>query len=147
MQHQRFGKHGQLGRSEFVLAVMADDQVLDQGLELVGKVREQGEFRLQHLQLDDHVAEQLAAGGVGKRALVGEFVNLADVVQERAGQQQVAIDLRIVAAHQIAGAEQRNDVIEQAANEGVMQRLGRGRVAIGGAISGSAMKAWTRALR
>ena len=34
VQHERFRKHGQLGRAEFVLAVMADDEVLDQGLEL-----------------------------------------------------------------------------------------------------------------
>ena len=37
VQQERFGKHGQLGRAEFVLAVVADDQVLEQGLEFDGK--------------------------------------------------------------------------------------------------------------
>ena len=48
-------------------------------------------------------------------------MDLADVVQERAGQQQVAIDLRIVAANQITGREQRNHVIEQSADVGMVQ--------------------------
>ena len=131
VQHERLGKHGQLGRTEIVLAVMADDEVLDQSLEFVGKSGKLRELGLQHFEFDDHVAEQLALSGVGKRTVVGEFVNLADVVQERAGEKQVAIDLRIVAAHQITGAEKRDDVIEQSADVGVVQSFGGRRVAIG----------------
>ena len=101
-------------------------------LEFFGKTGQERELGLQHFQFDDHVAEQLALGGVGERTVVGEFVNLADVVQKRAGEKQIAIDLRIVLAHQIAGAEQRDDVIEQAADVGMMQRLGGGSVAVGG---------------
>ena len=93
----------------------------EQRLEFIGKAGQERELGLQHFQFDDHVAEQLALGRVGERAVIGEFVNFADVVQERARQQQVAIDLRIIPAHQIAGTEQRNDVIEQAADVGVMQ--------------------------
>ncbi len=132
MQHESFGEHGQLGRAEIVLAVMADDEVLDHDLEFVGEAGLQGELGLQHFQFDDHVAEQLALGGVGEGAVVGEFVNLADVVQKCAGEQKVAIDLGIVLAHQIAGTEQRDDVIEQSADVGVMQSLGGGGVAVGG---------------
>ena len=51
--------------------------------------------------------------------------------KKRAGQQQVAIDLRIIAADQIAGTAERDHVVEQAADVGVMQGLGRGSVAIG----------------
>ena len=59
-------------------------------------------------------------------------MNLADVVQKGAGEQKIAIDLGIVLAHQIAGTEQRDDVIEQAADVGVMQGLGGGGIAVGG---------------
>ena len=90
------------------------------------------ELRLQHFQFDDHVAEQLAFGRVGERPVVGEFVNFPDVVQERTGEQEIAIDLGIVLAHQVAGAEQRDDMIEQPADVGVVQSLGGGRIAIGG---------------
>src|SRR5208337_5265721 len=68
--------------------------------------------------------------GVGKRAVVSKFLKLADVVQKRSRQQQVAVDLGIVAAEQIAGAEQGHDVIEQSADVGMMKRLGGGGVAV-----------------
>src|SRR5208283_823219 len=111
---------------------MADNEVLDQGLELVGEAGDESELGLQHLQLDDHVAEQLATVGIGERAVVGELVNLADVVEECAGEKKIAVDLGIVPAKQIAGAEQRDDVIEQAANVGVMEGLGGWSVAVSG---------------
>ena len=90
------------------------------------------ELGLQHFQFDDHVTEKLAFGRVGKRTVVSELVNLADVVQERASEKKIAIDLGIVAAHQVAGAKERDDVIEQPADVGVMQGLGGGCIAIGG---------------
>ena len=62
-----------------------------------GKIRDMRDFLVQHLQLDDHVPEQLALGRVSERPGVGQLVDLADVVQEDAGEQQVAIDHRIVA--------------------------------------------------
>src|SRR5882762_763599 len=111
---------------------MADDEMLDHDLKLVGEAGLEREFGLQHFQFDDHVAEKLAFGGVGERAVVGEFVNLPDVVQKRSGEKEIAIHLRIVLAHQVAGTKQRDDMIEQAADVGVMQRFGGGSVAIGG---------------
>ena len=94
--------------------------------------RDQREFRLQHFKLDDHVAEKLAARGVGKRAIVGKLVDLADVVKKRTGQQQIAVHLGIVSADQVARAKQRDHMVEQAADIGVMQSLGGGGIAIRG---------------
>ena len=108
------GNIGNLGRAEIVLSVMADDQVLDHRLELIGKAGLKSELGLQHLQFDDHVAEQLSLGRVGKRTIVGELVNLADVVEKSACEQEIAIDVWIVFAHQIAGPKQRHDMIKQA---------------------------------
>src|SRR5215469_16161395 len=110
--------------------MMADDEVLEQGFEFGRKVWQEHELCLQHFQLDDHVPEQLPAGGVREGAVVSEFVDLADVVQERARQHQVTVDLGIIPADQIAGTKQGNDVIEQAADVGMMQRLGGGSIAI-----------------
>src|ERR1700693_1021130 len=111
---------------------MADDEVLEKSLELERQVRDRRELRLQHLKFDDHVPEKLAARGVGKRAIVGQFVYLADVVKKRAGKQQIAIHLRIVSTHQVAGTSQRTHVDEQAADIGVMERLGGGSIAVCG---------------
>src|ERR1700678_3453520 len=130
MQKQGFGEHGQLGRSEFVFAMVADDEVLQQSLKLRGKFRNQRELGLQHFQFNHHMPEQLATGSVGKRTVVCQFVNFSDIVQKDSRQQQVAVDLRVVAADQIAGAKKRDNVIEQAADVGVMQRLGGGSIPI-----------------
>src|SRR5580700_8362054 len=98
MQQQRLGKHGQLGRAEFVLAVVADDEMFEHGLEFRRKAGYQGELGLQHLKFDHHVAEKLASRGVGEGAVVRQLMNLADVVQKSAGEEKVAIDLRIIPA-------------------------------------------------
>src|ERR1700730_14324204 len=100
VQHERLGEHGQLRRSKLVFAVMTDDEVLEQGLQLIGEIRNQSDFSLQHFKLNDHVAEKLAAAGVRKRTVIAELVNFSDIVQERAGEQQIAIDLRVIAAKQ-----------------------------------------------
>ena len=44
--------------------MMADDQMLDQDLQLFGEPRNVEELGVQHLQFDDHVAQQLSPGGV-----------------------------------------------------------------------------------
>src|SRR5579872_6239910 len=116
MQHQCFRKQGQLRRTKFIFPVMADNKVLNQNLELRGEAGQVREFRLQHFQLDNHVPQQLAARGVRKRPVVSKLVNLADVVQERASEKQITINLRIIPAHKIAGTEQRDHVIEQSTN-------------------------------
>src|SRR5579872_2055615 len=130
MKHERFREHWKFWRSELVLAVMADDQVLNQSLQLVGETGYLRELCLQHLQLNDHVPEQLPARGVCKRAVVRELIDLADVVQEYSRQQQVAVDLRIISAQQVTRLEQRNHVIKQAPDVSVMQRLGGRSIAI-----------------
>ncbi len=57
-------------------------------------------------------------------------MNLADVVQECAGEQKIAINLRIILAHQIAGTEERHHVIEQSADVGVVQSFGGRSIAV-----------------
>ena len=130
MQHERLGEHGELGRAELVLAVVADDEVLDQDLERRGEAGNLLQLGVQQFELDDEVAQQLALGGVAERAGIAQLANLSDVMQEGAGEQQVPVDERIVAGHQVAGAEQRYHVVEQSADACVVHRLGRGRVAI-----------------
>src|SRR5262249_28730620 len=85
---------------------------------------ELGEFVFEHLQLDDHVAQELAAGGVCERPCEGQLVDFPDVVQKSSGQQQIAVDhFRIVPASQVAKLEKRNHVFQQAADESMVQRF------------------------
>ena len=57
-------------------------------------------------------------------------MDFPNVVQKHAGEQQIAVDLRIVPAYQVARLEQRNHVVKQPANVGMMQRLGRRSIAV-----------------
>ena len=132
MQHQGLREHGKFGRSKLIFAVMTDDEVLEQCLQLIRKTLDLSNLGLEHFQFDNHVTEQLATAGVGKRPLVAELVDFADVMQKSPSYQQVAIDLGIIPGKQIAGAKKGNYVIQQAADIGVVQSLGRRRIAIGG---------------
>src|SRR5581483_10249985 len=105
VQHQRFREHGELGRSEVVLPVVADDQVLDHRLEFFGENGQRCELGLQHLQFDNHVAEKLPLRGVRKRPVISQLVDLAKVVKKGAGEQQIPVDLGIISLDQVAGAE------------------------------------------
>src|SRR5579863_9721594 len=109
---------------------MADNQMLHQSLQFLRKVWQIREFSLEHLEFDDHVAEELALCRIAERSVVGEFVNLADIVEKGTGQKQIAIDLWIVPAHQITGSEQRNNMIQQTADVGVMKRFGGRSIAV-----------------
>src|SRR5215469_10821038 len=111
---------------------MADDHMLEQSFQLFRESGDGGDLRLQHLQFDDHMSQQLTATGVGKRAGIGELVNFSDVVEKRASEQQVAVDLRIVPADQIRGAHERDHVVEQASDIGVVHGLGRRGASVGG---------------
>src|SRR5208283_2480290 len=116
--------------AKFVFAMVADDEVLQQNLQFVGEIRNQRKLGLQHLQFDDHVPEQLTPSRVGKRAIVGKLVNLADVMQKDTSQHQVAIHLWIVTADQVTRAKEGDNVVKQSTDVGVMQSFRSGSVAI-----------------
>ena len=111
VQGDRLGRHRQLRAAEFVGAVMAQDHVLEPqqqfgGERLAGQVRHLGRLLVQHLDADDEVADQLALVGVAENAVVAQLAHLADVVQENADQQQIAVQLGIERQHAVGRVEQ-----------------------------------------
>src|ERR1700690_538936 len=112
------------------MAVVADDEMLDQDLEFSRESGDLFEFCLEHFQFDNHVSKQLPARRVGKRAIVGELVDLTDIMKKCAREQEITVDLWIVAANQIAGAEQGHHVIQQTTDIGMVKCLGGGRVPV-----------------
>src|SRR5438045_6049098 len=111
---------------------MAYDQMSDKRLQWRRKIRQLCKFLLQHFQFNDHMPQQLPARCVGERAVVGKFVNLSDIVKKCAGEQEIAIDLRIVATNQVTGTKQGNNVIEQPTDVGMVQRFGSRSTLVGG---------------
>ena len=73
--------------------------MLYQSSQLRRKVRKALKFVVQESQADDDVAQQLAFGTVAETAVVGEFSDLANIVQDRAGQQQIQVDEFIMRGH------------------------------------------------
>ncbi len=67
----------------------------------------------EHLHAHDQVPHELALIGVGERPVIRQLVDLADVVQEDAGQEQVAVDLGVEIDDPVGHVEQRHDVLDQ----------------------------------
>src|SRR6266403_4408260 len=122
-----FADHGELWRAKFVLAVMADEEMLDDGFQ-VGRETLDGVHGFgDSFEFHHDVAEELAFDGVADGALVAKFVELADVVQNRGRQQQINVELRVVGSDLPREAAQADDVLEQAAEISVVHHFRRGR--------------------
>ena len=89
VEDQGFANHGEFWGAEFVLAVMADEQVLHDGFERRGKSGDGVDGAGDGFEFHDDVAEELAFGGVADGAFVAEFVEFADVVKHGGGEEQV----------------------------------------------------------
>ena len=83
MQQHRFGKQRHFRRAVLQLAVMADNQVLHQHAQLGREIGNLLELFVQQAQPNHNVPEQLPFGAVAEAAIIGQFGDLADVVQER----------------------------------------------------------------
>ncbi len=101
--------------------------------------------RQRHAHLD--VTEQNPFHGVFKANLPRQFAHLADVVQDDARQQQVAMQNGIVWSDPVGQRKQAHNVLKQPAEPGVMQLLGGGRLAVGLRQAGSASRVLSRSFR
>ncbi len=71
------------------------------------------------------MADQLALVGVFESLFGGDLARLAEVVQQAAGGDQVAVELRVVIADAPAELHHAQGVLAQAAHEGVVDALRR----------------------
>ena len=90
------------------------------------------QFVRHHAQGDGDMSDELAVVRIGEAALVVQLVDLADVVQHHAGKQQVAVDARVVRRHQFCQGAERKHVLDQPAQEGVMNLFGGWGAAVSG---------------
>ena len=101
----------------------------DVGDVLLEELGEAGNGPRLHVNLlggHDDVAHELALIGVAERLVVGELAHLADVVQERAREQQVPVCHGVVVRHPVGEPHDREDVLREPAPPGVVDTL-RGR--------------------
>ena len=126
VEDQSFADHGQLRRAEFVLAMVADEEMLNDGLqvwrETFDGVHGFGDgFKFHH-----DVAEELAFDGVADSAFVAEFVELADIVEHRRGEKKIDVQLGIVRGSLLGEPAQTEDVLDEAAEKRMVHDFGGG---------------------
>src|SRR4030095_204173 len=121
MEDQRFGKHGQLGAAKLMLAMMRDDEVLDEGLKLPGEVFDLGDLLVHNFELQNHVSQELSFIRIAKTAGIGQLLGFSNVVNDSARQQKVQINSLIILYHQLAELAKRKCMLEQAPKPGMME--------------------------
>ena len=118
---------GPLGRTVFEDAVMAEDQVAELHGRLFGKIRDRRDLRVDHLHPHDDMADQPSRIAVLHDPIIGEFVDLPDIVEDPAGDQEIPVDPRIMVRRPIEEADDRKGVFQKTADVDVMKPLGRRR--------------------
>ena len=96
------------------------------------KARQAVDGALGQSRPDLDVAQEHSLDGVLEADLPTEFAQLADVVQNDAGQKQVAVEQRVVRGDAVGQGEQADDMLEQAPQPGVVKLLGGRSLAVGG---------------
>jgi len=109
--------------------MVTDDQMLQQGKELGRELRETLSLLLQHGQTDVDVTDQHSLDRVPEGAGVGQFVDLADVVQDGPGDQQIPVEPEIADRDELVEPVERNDMLKKTSEINVVQRFGGGRYA------------------
>ena len=126
VEDKGFADHGEFGGAKFVLAVMADEEMLDNGFE-IGREILDGVYEVcDGFELEDDVSEELAFGGVADGAIVAELIELSNVVEDCGGKQQVEVEFGIMDGYFSCEAAEADDVFEQAAEISVVHDFSSG---------------------
>src|SRR5688572_22359035 len=121
MEDQRFGKHWQLGAAKFILAMVRDDEVLDECLELSREVFDLGDLLVHNFELQNHVPQELSFIRIAEAAGIRQFLGFSDVVNHGSRQQKVQINSLVILYHQLAELAKRKCMLEQAPKPGMME--------------------------
>src|SRR5438270_730575 len=93
--------------------MMTENHMLQQCPQLGREVRKARQLFVQHLQSDIDVSQKLPVRAVAETALVGQLRNLADIMQNRASDQQVQIDIAVVAGCKTAKLAHRKHMFDE----------------------------------
>src|SRR5579884_3571501 len=98
MHSKRFQEHWLLGRPKFQFAMVRQNNVLQSVPQLRRKVGHQPCLFADHFNAQVDMANQLAAGRVGKSAVEVEFFEFTKIVQQETRQNQIAVEEWVVVA-------------------------------------------------
>ena len=121
-EDERLDGHRRHRRSELVRPVVRRDEVLDERARAHRQAGEPGRGLAHQHQPERDVAHQVALERVAAHARVVDLVELADVVQQRAGEHEIGVGL--VDARELVGHPRHlQDVLQQAAAVRVVDGL------------------------
>ena len=119
LDRQRFDR-----RSQRPLAVVGSDEMQDFRAQRLGKAGDGATGLVHHDRPEGDVPDHVAVARVGRRGVVLQFLQLADVVQDGAGDHQVRVGAVEHGEH-AAGLGHREDVLEEPAAIRVMDHTRR----------------------
>src|SRR3984893_12620349 len=125
MEHQCLAKHRQLWRTELILPMMANKQVLHQRLVVRRKALDAIHSFRHLLEPQNDMTQQLTVVGVMNRTFIAKLVQLTDIVQSRACKQKIEIQFKIVLSSQSAQIAQADNMLEQAAHKSMVHHFCR----------------------
>src|SRR5262245_40160529 len=109
---------------------MAQDQVLDQRAQARRKVRQAAKLVTHHPDSNLDMADQLTFVRIGETTFVVELVNLADIVEYGAGEQQVQVNAWIVRSGKFGQCAKAQHVFDQSTQKSVVDLLRRRRAPV-----------------
>ena len=112
MEDEGFANHGEFRGAEFVLAVVADEDVLDDGFQFGRKADDGIHGLVNSVEFHDDMTEELAFGGVADSTFKAKFIEFADVVEQSGHQKKIDIQLGIVRGDLFGQSTESDDVLE-----------------------------------
>src|SRR5271156_329403 len=106
VEQHRFWNHGQLRRTELQFAMMAQNHVLDQETQRRRKTLKRRQLLFDHRNAQGDMPDELALQGVIEAGSPAQLLQLANVMQNGAGEQQVTVDLRVMIGGQLANTDE-----------------------------------------
>ena len=112
-----------LQRAVFEFPMMAGDDVLDLQESRRGEAGHLPRMAVDQQHTESDMAEELADVRVAEVACEAELLELADVVQDAAGDEDIAVEAIVTISDSVRELDERQDVVEETADIGVVQAL------------------------
>src|SRR5258708_36872252 len=123
MKNHGLADHRKFWRTEFVLAVVAYEEMLHDGLQRGRKSFDGIDGFGNGLEFHHDVAEELTFGGIRDGTVVAKLAEFPDVVENRGRQQKMHVQLRIMRGDLFSQAADRADGVDENDETGVIDPL------------------------
>jgi hypothetical protein len=125
MKEEGFQGLGPFGGPEFVFPVMAENDVLEKDGQILREIGNALDFFIDHFYGEGNVAQKSARVGIIEGPLVGQLGYFTQVMENGPGEEKFLIDSFVPGTDQENQLNDGKGMLQQAAEENVVDRLGR----------------------